>query len=130
LLPKAKAGRATAKIAVTGYGFAVGAWRAACQQHRPLVRPLSPIALSPDLDIDVGGRCRLGNRAERSANGTTAENGSSDRPKTAAADQRRGAAAQAETARTKTRRSRVVISAGADRRAALTVRRDRNAAQR
>ena len=39
------------KSRVTGYGFAVGAWRVACHQQRSHARPCSRIALSPHLHI-------------------------------------------------------------------------------
>ena len=68
--PGRMAERATAKIAVTGYGFAVGAWRVACHQQRSHARPCCRIPLSPRLHI--GCRCVLGNRPRPRTNGAAA----------------------------------------------------------
>ena len=67
--PGRMAERATAKIAVTGFGFAVGAWRVACHQQRSHLRPCSRIALSPHLHL--GSCCALGSRSRPRANGAT-----------------------------------------------------------
>ena len=70
--PGRMAERATAKIAVTGYGFAVGAWRVASHRQRSHARPCSRTAFSPHLHIGVDGCCALGSRARPRANGAAA----------------------------------------------------------
>ena len=68
--PGRMAERVTAKIAVTGYGFAVEAWRVACHQQRSQARPDFRIPLSRHLHIGHG--CAIGNRPQPRANGAAA----------------------------------------------------------
>jgi hypothetical protein len=79
--------RQSAKIAVTGTFFAVGAWRVACQKPRPRLRPFFRIPFTSHLNIGDSGSRVHGGKPGRRANGGRAGNGG---PEKASADQRVG----------------------------------------
>jgi hypothetical protein len=98
---------------VTGYVFAVGAWRAACHQLRSLSRPSSCTAFSPDLKLDAHSRCFFGSGTGRRTNSVTAKP-AGKRAEPDAYGHRRGTAAHAEDNRAKTQRAWCTVWANTD----------------
>jgi hypothetical protein len=93
-LPEGEGGSETAKIAVTGTFSPFGAWRVACQHHRPLSRPHSRISFPPGLNIGVRGSGASRDKSRRRSNGTARRTGG-ERSGGASPDQCRGATSEA-----------------------------------